>query len=283
MRVSLASSPGHAGRASEDFVGAVPGAVVLLDGAAAPGVERVCRHGAAWYAQVLGTTLLGLLAADTSVPLPTVLARSLAEVADRHLDGCDLADPRSPMATVAVLRAELDAVDVLVLADVFVVVEPLKGLPEVVTDGREVDVRRECMSVLDGVPEGTPEYAEKMAQVVTAFRARRNVPGGYWIAKDDPAAADQAITRRLDRSGVRSLSLLSNGASRLVDPYGATNWPSLVQDLRAAGPEALLRQLRDVEQEPPIGPARPAPLAPDDATVAYCQPDPPPAPAALRE
>lgn len=48
MRVNLATSAGRAGRPNEDFVGAIPGAVVLLDGAGIPGVESLCFHGVAW-------------------------------------------------------------------------------------------------------------------------------------------------------------------------------------------------------------------------------------------
>jgi hypothetical protein len=47
MKIVTATSPGHVGRPNEDFVGDVPGAVVLLDGAGIPGTETICRHGVA--------------------------------------------------------------------------------------------------------------------------------------------------------------------------------------------------------------------------------------------
>lgn len=52
MKVMMASNPGHVGQPNEDFVGAVPGAVVLLDGAGIPGTDSICRHGVAWYSQL---------------------------------------------------------------------------------------------------------------------------------------------------------------------------------------------------------------------------------------
>lgn len=62
MRVLLASEPGVAERPNEDFAAAVPGAVVLLDGAGyLPDSATGCVHGVAWYARTLG----GLLAAGT--------------------------------------------------------------------------------------------------------------------------------------------------------------------------------------------------------------------------
>jgi len=43
------SAAARTGRGNEDFVGAVPTAVVLLDGAGGvSGSESVCRHGVAW-------------------------------------------------------------------------------------------------------------------------------------------------------------------------------------------------------------------------------------------
>ncbi|WP_199286624.1 hypothetical protein [Nocardioides houyundeii] len=62
MRIATATSAGRVGRENEDFVGAVPGAAVLVDGAGIPGSQHLCRHGVAWYAQLLGGTLLAQLA-----------------------------------------------------------------------------------------------------------------------------------------------------------------------------------------------------------------------------
>ncbi len=47
---------------------------------------------------------------------------------------------------------------------------------------------------LDGLTAGTPEYERAMLSATDELRARRNRPGGYWIAKDDPEAAAQAVT-----------------------------------------------------------------------------------------
>lgn len=268
MSLSTATSPGSPMRANEDFVGSVPGAVVLLDAAGVPGMDEVCAHGARWYAQTLGGTILRHLTLDPVVRLVEALARALADVADQHRATCDLKDPRSPQASVAMARVEDDDVDVLVLADVFVLLELSSGATEVLTDAREVDVRRECLSVLAAVPVGTPAYAETLAQVVQDFRARRNAPGGYWVAKDDPAAAAHAVTARRTLHDVQRVSLMSNGVSRLVTTYRATTWPALVQDLHEVGPEGLLQRLRDVERELPRNPAHPGVPAPDDATIA---------------
>ena len=67
----MATRAGHPGRVNEDFVGAVPGALVLCDGAGIRGSGHLCHHGTAWYARTLGATLLARLpgAADLAAVL----------------------------------------------------------------------------------------------------------------------------------------------------------------------------------------------------------------------
>lgn len=267
MKVVMASSAGHPDRSNEDFVGAVPGAVVLLDGAGIPGTESICRHGVAWYAHTLGATILGRLSCGPGMELGEALADSIEQIAGQHRHTCDLADPSSPQATVAIVRYGDHQVDYLLLADTFVVVDSSGSGPQVLTDPREVAVRAECTAVLRGLSPGTPEYEHELPSVIDAFRARRNQPGGYWIAKDDPAAATEAVTGSVPRGQADGMALLSNGASRIVDPYGLAEWPTVLERLRTDGPDEILRQVRQAEREA----ERKAGREPDDATVAYCE------------
>ncbi len=247
MKVVTATSAGHDGRPNEDFVGSVPGVVVLLDGAGIPGTEHLCRHGVAWYSHTLGATLLERI--TRGVDLATSLAESIEHVAGLHRHTCDLADPSSPQATVAMLRVDDGRADYLVLADAYVVLAPVAAEPCVIADPREIDVRRECSVPLLGLSEGTPEYERVLPSVVDAFRARRNQPGGYWIAKDDPRAATEAVTGSVPLEDLESAALLSNGASRIVDPYRLADWPAVFDLLRTSGPDELLRRVREAEGE----------------------------------
>lgn len=260
----MASSPGHAGRPNEDFVGAVPGAVVLLDGAGIPGTGSICRHGVVWYAHTLGATILGRLSRDPGTDLAAALADSIEYVAGQHRHTCDLSDPSSPQATVAIVRLGSEHLDYMLLADTFVVVDSSESGPQVLTDPREVDVRNECTAALQGLAPGTPEYERELPSVIDAFRARRNQPGGYWIAKDDPLAATEAVTGSVPLERLDGVALLSNGASRIVDPYRLAEWPAVLDLIHTKGPDEILRQVREAERE--------ANREPDDATVAYCEP-----------
>lgn len=158
MRVSMATSAGRAGRPNEDFAGAAPGAVVLLDGAGIPGAEAICSHGVAWYTHRLGGALLGRLSRADGQDLAVILAAAIGEIAADHRGTCDIAHPASPQATVAIVRTHRGRLDHLPLADSFLLLDQARGGPHVVTDEREVTARRICSAPLDGVPGGTPAY-----------------------------------------------------------------------------------------------------------------------------
>jgi hypothetical protein len=267
MRVTLVTSPGSPRRPNEDFVGAVPGAAVLLDGAGIPGTESVCSHGVAWYTHRLGGALLGRLSRDDGGDLPAILADSIGEIAAEHRDTCDITNPISPQAAVALVRADRDRLDHLLLADSYLLLDQAGGGPQILTDEREVSARRICSTPLHGVPHGTPEYDRIRQSCAAALRARRNQPGGYWIAKDDPRAAEEAVTGSRPLRELNGVVLLSNGASRIVDRYGLTDWPGVLQLLAADGPAGVIRRVRQAEAGRAGGPDAPSP---DDATVAHC-------------
>ncbi len=261
MKVAMATSPGH-GRTNEDFVGAVPGAVVLLDGAGIPGMESVCSHGVAWYSHTLGAIVLGRLSREPGTDLVDALADGIEEVAGQHRHTCDIASSISPQATVAIIRYDEDRLDYLLLADVFVVLDSAETGPQVLTDPREVDARSEILTGLEGLSVGTPEYERVLPSLTEAFRSRRNQPGGFWIAKDDPEAARQAVTGSVPLDRLRGAALLSNGASRIVEPYGLAKWPDALDLMRTAGPADVIRRIRAAETG--------SDHDPDDATAAYC-------------
>jgi hypothetical protein len=267
VNVSMATSAGKAGRPNEDFAGAVPGAAVLLDGAGIPGTESICSHGVAWYTHRLGGALLGRLSRDDGRDLTAILAATIGEIAAEHSGTCDITNPSSPQATVVIVRAHRGRLDYLLLADSFLVLDQVGGGPQVITDEREVTTRRSCAAPLDGIPRGTPEYDRIRDSCIKALRARRNQPGGYWIAKDDPHAAEEAVTGSRPLHHLDSVALLSNGASRVVSPYGLTDWPGVLELLGTNGPADIIGRVRQAEARTSGDPDA---LVPDDVTVAHC-------------
>ncbi|MFF8915359.1 integrase [Streptomyces sp. NPDC015032] len=258
MRVTLTSSAARTDRANEDFTGALPTAAVLIDGAGIPGTASICRHGVAWYAGRLGGSLLGLLSLVRDRSLSELLAEAIEQVTDDHRDTCDVAAPISPSAAVALLRLSDGLVEYLVLGDSFLVLDRADDAPLVVSDPREVLISRPYASMLEAAAEGSDAYH----RILRELRANRNRPGGFWVAKDDPRAADEAITGSCPLSELTGAVLLSNGAGRIVDRFRLADWPTVIALLASSGPAEIIRRVRQAE-------ARHA-VAADDATIAYC-------------
>src|SRR5690606_40790867 len=121
------------------------------------------------------------------------LALALERVAALHPD-CDLADPGTPSATVAVLRQRHAVLDYLVLADSPVVFEGAKGGHTVITDLRVDDVLPELRAEAERHETHTPGHREAVQRLVLAQRQVRNTPDGYWIAGANPEAARHCLT-----------------------------------------------------------------------------------------
>ncbi len=272
MRVELSTRAGRSDRPNEDFVGAVPGAAVLVDGAGISGVEAICRHGIAWYAHRLGTALLAGLSRyrDRDRDLASLLGDAIAEVADTHRDTCDIADPSSPSATVVAVRCDGDRLDHLVLADSLLVLDRVGDVPLVVADEREVRVGRPLRAAVYAAPPGTDEYDRVLQAARTTLRASRNQPGGFWVAKDDPRAAEEAVTGSVPVRDLAGAALLSNGVTCLVDRYGLADWPEVLELCGTMGPAEVIRRVREAEAGDPDLVRWPRSAIHDDATVAYC-------------
>lgn len=191
-------------------------------------------------------------------PAAVLLAEAIEQVTDDHRDTCDVANPISPSASVAILRLSDGLAEYLVLGDLYVVLDRMGDAPLVVTDPREVVISRPYVSALATVTHGSDAYR----RILRDLRANRNQPGGFWLAKDDPKAADEAITGRCPNSTLAGAALLSNGASRIVDRFGLADWPAVMAILASGGPARVIDQVRRAEVRDAV--------AMDDATIAHC-------------
>jgi hypothetical protein len=246
------------GRRCEDFAAAADGLVVVLDGVTPPpdGLSG-CVHDVPWFVGVLGRTLVGLAGEDRA--LADCLAEAIGRTADAHRSTCDLSHPRTPQATVAVLRWDDTRVEHLVLSDAVVLLGGRDGTVTPVLDRRLDDVR--ARPDLVALRAG-PAYR-------TALEALRNVPGGFHTAAADPAVVTHAVTGATPRAAVRAAAALTDGATRWRDVFAIGDWAELFEVLRAAGPAALVEQVRAAESGDLDGRNFPRGKAFDDASAAY--------------
>ncbi|MCO1582014.1 protein phosphatase 2C domain-containing protein [Crossiella sp. SN42] len=268
MQVSIATESARTDRANEDFVGVVPGAAVLLDGAGSAGADSGCRHGVAWYSHQLGAQLLANLLTSPHDDLRSVLRSSISAVADMHKDECDLNHPGTPSATVLIARIGNHEIDYLALADSVLLLQSSSHI-EVVTDAREDDFARIYRRDMDAIPNGSEEHALALKRFIEQMRNHRNRSNGFWVASANPDAADESIVGRAEVRQIRALALLSDGATRLVDRFGLLDWNGLLSLLDQEGPEELIRRTRQAEQSDEDGQRWPRGKAFDDAAAAY--------------
>lgn len=269
MRVSLDSLPGEEWRDNEDFAAAAPGAAVLLDGAGVAGAETGCTHGVAWFSAMLGGLLLSTITAHPARPLAECLADAIRAVRSLHENTCDLTFRASPTSTVVAVRIDAGALEYLVLGDSSLLLADRDGATTVITDRRLDDVGRRLRGPVDALPIGSPEHAAALAEYRNALTGFRNEPGGFWIAGPEPRAAEHALTGAVPLESLTSVTLLSDGATRLVDRFQLATWGETLTVLTSSGPGELLRRVREVEAGDPEGRRWPRGKSQDDATALH--------------
>ncbi|MGJ5832831.1 protein phosphatase 2C domain-containing protein [Streptomyces ossamyceticus] len=269
MRFALATLPAEPDRENEDFAAAAPGAAVVLDGAGVGGAETGCTHGVAWFSGTLGALLLRCMTASPSRPLADCLADSISLVRSLHEDSCDLAYRASPTSTVVAARLGGEVLEYFVLGDSSLLLADRDGRTTVVTDRRLDEVGKRLRGAVDQLPTGSPEHSAALAEYRDALTGLRNRPGGFWIAGPDPRAAEHALTGAVPVDSLASVTLLSDGATRLVDRFELADWPEVLSVLDSFGPDELIRRVRDAEADDPAGRRWPRGKARDDATALH--------------
>ncbi|MEW1545256.1 hypothetical protein [Streptomyces tsukubensis] len=237
MRIELATSAGLPEQPNEDWASvALPasgqgGSLVVLDGVTPPQGDDGCVHGVPWFTARLGGALLELTTSAHDLELTGILSTAIRRTADAHRQTCDLSHVRTPQATVVVVRwgGTGGEVEYLVLSDSTLLLESPSGEVRAVLDDRIDRLPREAL------------------RTHASADALRNAEGGFFTAAADPSVASRAVTGRVPRAGVRSLTALTDGASRWTDLFKEGDWADCVALLRASGPQTLIDRVRAVE------------------------------------
>lgn len=260
MRTELFSAPGDPARPNEDYATAgLPasgqgGSLVVLDGVTPPATEVGCRHSVPWFTARLGGALGELSASRRDLPLTEVLGQAISRTADTHRTTCDLSHPRTPQATVVLARWSAHEVEYLVLSDSALLAESPSGTITPLLDDRLSRVPRASLTT----------HAITDATI-------RNKEGGFFTAAADPSVAARAVTGTLPRTEVRTLTALSDGATRWVDRFHQGDWAELVTLVRKEGAQALVEQVRGLERGDTGRESPGRSKRHDDATVVYVE------------
>lgn len=255
MQTSSATAAGSPDIPSEDRHAASPSWVFVIDGAGRyPGRTGGCVHPVPWLVDRLTSHLVAELQREDDRILSKVLASAITATCQDHADTCDLSDPLSPGAAVAILREHRNTLEWLVLGDCAVIIDSTASNPIPIVDDR-VD-RLPGAPITDAaVRTYDPDY---VAQV-------RNQPGGFWVAGAVPFAAEHAYAGLIATSIVPQALVASDGVTRLVERHG-WSWRQLLDRAYADGPQALIDAVREADDADP-DPRRWRGKRHDDATI----------------
>ncbi|MFD9908049.1 hypothetical protein [Streptomyces sp. NPDC059063] len=280
MRIELATDPGDPDRPNEDYVSvALPasgqgGSLVLLDGVTPPSDGAGCLHSVPWFTARLGGVLSELSVSLRDLTLPEILATAISRTADTHRDSCDLSHPRTPQATVVLVRWDAERVEYLVLSDSALLIAGPGGEVDAVLDGRLDELPaavRDLRDATRALPRGSAERQAKGREYAAAVEALRNAEGGFFTAAADPSVAARAITGERPRSAVTAVAALTDGAGRWVETFREGDWADCLALMRKHGPQELVDRVRDLETADPDGATFPRGKRHDDAAVVYAE------------
>ncbi|MFI9625478.1 hypothetical protein [Streptomyces sp. NPDC052042] len=236
MRIELATAAGAADRPNEDWVATAltasgqGGTLILLDGVTPPSGDDGCVHSVPWFTARLGGSLLELSGSRRDLSLQEILAGAIRRTADAHGPLCDLSHVRTPQATVVMARWGEHEIEHLVLSDSVLLFGMSDGTVRPLVDDR-----------LDRLPPGS------LADGATVDARLRNKEGGFFTAAADPSVAARAVTGRTPLADVRTVAALTDGASRWTEMFREGDWAACLAVLREAGPQALIDQVRALE------------------------------------
>ncbi|MFF0227840.1 hypothetical protein [Streptomyces sp. NPDC004629] len=261
MRTEVVSEPGDPDRPDEDFAGVgLPacgqgGCVIVLDGVTPPKDGTGCLHSVPWFTARLGGALTELTVSDRDLTLQEILSQAILRTAEAHAFTCDLSHPRTPQATVVLVRWSADLLEYLVLSDSILLLESPAGAVTPVQDDRLARLPRAALAT-DAVADATV----------------RNKEGGFFTAAADPSVAARAVTGSVPRHRVRALAALTDGATRWVEKFHEGDWADCFTLLRKEGARALVDRVRaleaaDREERRHLGRSK----THDDATVVYAE------------
>ncbi|MGW4491313.1 protein phosphatase 2C domain-containing protein [Streptomyces sp. NPDC004376] len=238
MRTELVSEPGDPDRPNEDFAGVgLPacgqgGCVILLDGVTPPRGGTGCAHSVPWFTARLGGALTELTVSDRHLTLPEILAHAIDRTRSAHSQTCDLSHPRTPQATVVLVRWSADLLEYLVLSDSALLLRSPDGAVTPVLDDRLARLPREALAT-DALIDAN----------------LRNKEGGFFTAAADPSVAARAVTGSVPRAEVRALAALTDGATRWTEKFHEGDWTALFDLIAEQGADALVARVRELEEK----------------------------------
>lgn len=253
IHVRAASIAGNQHPLNEDCYGTFGHYAWVIDGASRPLGEP---QNVAEYVRVLDQSLYRAVSASSNAPLQTLVAKAIWEVSRSDIDGAS--------ATLSLARIHPTSMHYIVLGDAGLLHTTKDGHVQKIQDNRlstcAAEERTRYQRLLaTSAPESKIRHAHE--QLVKKENSFRNVPGGFWVAANEPDAAKHALTGKIEHN-MQPVVLGSDGFLNCKPPK-----PLYRGAIHAANDEAHLEAM--------VRDTRPQQGKIDDATVAVVFPTTP--------
>ena len=267
---------------SEDLIQTAGSAAWLLDGASAHDDANTCNdHDASWFVCQLSHALTAQLSRPPDHDLRDVLAAAIGHVSTVHTQLCpQVPAGHGPSATAVIVRRRKQALEYLILGDSTLLVQTRDGEVHHHSDKRlstiAPDVRHSIRQGLhDGCGYNHAAHHDRLRALHAAERSMRNRDGGYWIASDDPRAANHSLTGHYNlantAAGAHRVALLSDGIERAITHLHLySDSHDLLDSLFDPGTLATITRIRHAEAADPHGTQHPRTTPSDDAAAITC-------------
>lgn len=250
IHVQAASIAGNQRPTNEDCYGTFGRYAWVIDGASQPLSEP---QNVAKYVQALNRNLYRAVSASDNAPLQTLVAKAIREVSRNDINGAS--------ATLSLTRIHPTSAHYIVLGDAGLLHTTKDGHVQKIQDNRlstcALEERARYQRLLaTSAPESKIRHAHE--QLVKKEKRFRNVPGGFWVAANDPNVVDHALTGQIEHN-MQPIVLGSDGFLNCKPPKSLYRGA-----VHAANDEARLEAM--------VRATRPRQEKIDDATVVVVLP-----------
>lgn len=247
----------------------------VLDGATGLLKENISPNAsdAEWFVLKMKSILEQTAMQD--LPLSQIVANAIVN-ADKEYMSFDGAEniKSKPSSGIALYRLNGDFLEYLLLGDVSLLVK--------FKSGKVTQLLMPQLTKLDGenIAKMTQVAKENNINVIDArplinddllrVRLSQNTPNGYYILSDNPEAARNALTGKIELAQVESLTALSDGFSQVYDTFELFKSPEeLVAALDEKTAEEIYEQLWELQEQDKYCNAHPRFKIRDDSTLIH--------------
>jgi len=276
MKLELVDSLSLAGnpeKANDDAFAYREGAAVVLDGATGLG-ERLMPglSDAAWLSRFGANRIMSYIGDGASAQEAVTAALFDAHTSFEQLRRREPADRYEiPFASMMLAVAGEDALEFLWYGDCAALVQHADGGVEIVGEAiekRAHEARQvKKLSESKGAQAASVSVREEFLPALRNARNRINTPKGSYLFGPEVIAADHTESRGLEVAPGAHVLLVSDGFLALASDYGRYDLAGLIDAAKTDGLPALMRELRNIEEQDPEGRQFPRFKKSDDATA----------------